>query len=161
MACPLLCCSEVLPVLTRRDLLLSAGALPLTRAFAASAPAAHPENGGEAPLLPDTAAFLATDITYLDSGSFHPISLGARAAIESYLNRRQVNDILGERSVNSLRLAFWAILIEIVVGTDGDGLELLLRSDHVLQRGAKLVRKSAMGNDDDADHIAPLVGPPG
>ena len=35
---------------------------------------------------------------------------------ESYLNRRQVNDILGERSVNSLRLAFWAILIEIVVG---------------------------------------------
>jgi ABC-type dipeptide/oligopeptide/nickel transport system permease component len=35
---------------------------------------------------------------------------------ESYLNRRSVNEILGEKSVNSLRLAIWAILIEIVVG---------------------------------------------
>jgi selenocysteine lyase/cysteine desulfurase len=78
-------------VLTRRELLLSAGALPLTRAFAASAPA-HPEKGGVTPpVLPDRAAFLATDITYLDAGSFHPISLGARAAIESYLNRRSLD----------------------------------------------------------------------
>ncbi|MEO6317443.1 MAG: ABC transporter permease [Acidimicrobiales bacterium] len=35
---------------------------------------------------------------------------------ESYLNRRSVNDILGDKAVNSLRLAIWAILIEIVVG---------------------------------------------
>jgi ABC-type dipeptide/oligopeptide/nickel transport system permease component len=35
---------------------------------------------------------------------------------ESFHNRRSVNDILGERSVNSIRLAVWAILIEIVVG---------------------------------------------
>jgi ABC-type dipeptide/oligopeptide/nickel transport system permease component len=35
---------------------------------------------------------------------------------ESFQNRRSVNDILGERAVNSLRLAFWAIMIEIVVG---------------------------------------------
>jgi oligopeptide transport system permease protein len=35
---------------------------------------------------------------------------------ESYLNRESVNDILGEKSVNSLRLAIWAIIIEIVVG---------------------------------------------
>lgn len=35
---------------------------------------------------------------------------------ESYLNRRDVNDILSERAVNSLRLASWAIIIEVVVG---------------------------------------------
>lgn len=35
---------------------------------------------------------------------------------ESFRNRRSVNDILGERAVNSLRLGIWAILIEIVVG---------------------------------------------
>ena len=35
---------------------------------------------------------------------------------ESFLNRQSVNDILGERAVASLRLAIWAIIIEIVVG---------------------------------------------
>jgi ABC-type dipeptide/oligopeptide/nickel transport system permease component len=35
---------------------------------------------------------------------------------ESFQDRRSVNEILGERSVNSIRLAIWAILIEIVVG---------------------------------------------
>jgi ABC-type dipeptide/oligopeptide/nickel transport system permease component len=35
---------------------------------------------------------------------------------ESFLNRRSVNDILGERAVASLRLAIWAIIIEIVIG---------------------------------------------
>jgi ABC-type dipeptide/oligopeptide/nickel transport system permease component len=35
---------------------------------------------------------------------------------ESYINRRSVNEILGDRAVNSLRLGIWAILIEIVVG---------------------------------------------
>jgi ABC-type dipeptide/oligopeptide/nickel transport system permease component len=35
---------------------------------------------------------------------------------DSFRNRRSVNDILGERAVNSLRLGIWAIIIEIVVG---------------------------------------------
>ena len=35
---------------------------------------------------------------------------------ESFSDRQSVNEILGEKAVNSLRLAFWAILIEIVVG---------------------------------------------
>jgi ABC-type dipeptide/oligopeptide/nickel transport system permease component len=35
---------------------------------------------------------------------------------ESFLDRRSVNDILGEKAVNSIRLGIWAILIEIVVG---------------------------------------------
>jgi ABC-type dipeptide/oligopeptide/nickel transport system permease component len=35
---------------------------------------------------------------------------------DSFLNRRSVNEILGERAVNSLRLAIWALLIEVIVG---------------------------------------------
>ena len=35
---------------------------------------------------------------------------------ESFLNQQSVNDILGERAVASLRLAIWAIIIEIVIG---------------------------------------------
>jgi oligopeptide transport system permease protein len=35
---------------------------------------------------------------------------------ESYLNRRSVNEILGEKAVNSIRLGIWAIIIEIIVG---------------------------------------------
>jgi ABC-type dipeptide/oligopeptide/nickel transport system permease component len=35
---------------------------------------------------------------------------------DSFLSNRSVNDILGEKAVNSLRLGIWAIIIEIVVG---------------------------------------------
>ncbi len=35
---------------------------------------------------------------------------------ESFQTRRSVNDVLGERAVNSLRLGIWAIIIEVVVG---------------------------------------------
>src|SRR5687768_2437274 len=35
---------------------------------------------------------------------------------ESFLDRQNVNDILREKSVNSLRLGIWAIIIEIIVG---------------------------------------------
>jgi selenocysteine lyase/cysteine desulfurase len=75
-------------VWTRRSLILSAGAVPVARALPES-----PASPGRAPanaIFPDKAAFASTDITYLDSGSFHPISLGARAAIESYLARRSL-----------------------------------------------------------------------
>lgn len=35
---------------------------------------------------------------------------------ESFLSRQSVNEILGEKALNSFRLAFWAILIEIFFG---------------------------------------------
>ncbi len=35
---------------------------------------------------------------------------------ESFASRRSVNDILGEKAVNSMRLAIWAMILEIVVG---------------------------------------------
>jgi len=91
---------------TRRSLLLSAATLPAANTLvsttqAANAAAANPTAGAPtatspaasatppaATAFPDKASFVATDITYLDSGSYHPISLGARAAIEKYLARR-------------------------------------------------------------------------
>jgi ABC-type dipeptide/oligopeptide/nickel transport system permease component len=35
---------------------------------------------------------------------------------DSFLNRRSVNEILGERAINSLRLAIWAVIIEVIIG---------------------------------------------
>ncbi len=46
---------------------------------------------------------------------------------ESFLNRRSVNEILGEKAVNSLRLGIWAIIIEIVVGISVGLLSALRR----------------------------------
>jgi ABC-type dipeptide/oligopeptide/nickel transport system permease component len=46
---------------------------------------------------------------------------------ESFLNRRSVNDILGEKAVNSIRLGIWAIIIEIVVGISVGVLSALRR----------------------------------
>jgi selenocysteine lyase/cysteine desulfurase len=67
---------------TRRDLLLTAGVLPLV----------HPMSVARASdALPDRQAFRATDITYLDSGSVHPINLGALAAVQTYLARRSLD----------------------------------------------------------------------
>lgn len=83
-------------MLTRRSLLLTASALPLASALRLGAAAGGaPAEVGPAPsgsvTLPDKAGFLPTDITYLDSGSFHPMSLGAKAAIETYLARRTLD----------------------------------------------------------------------
>jgi oligopeptide transport system permease protein len=46
---------------------------------------------------------------------------------ESFLDRQSVNDILREKSVNSLRLGIWAIIIEIVVGISVGILSALRR----------------------------------
>ncbi|HEX5366589.1 MAG TPA: ABC transporter permease [Acidimicrobiales bacterium] len=46
---------------------------------------------------------------------------------ESYLDRRSVNDILGEKAVNSVRLGLWAIIIEVVVGISVGVLSALRR----------------------------------
>jgi ABC-type dipeptide/oligopeptide/nickel transport system permease component len=45
---------------------------------------------------------------------------------ESFRNRRSVNDIFGERAINSIRLGIWAIIIEIIVGV-GVGLISAIR----------------------------------
>jgi ABC-type dipeptide/oligopeptide/nickel transport system permease component len=45
---------------------------------------------------------------------------------ESFQTNRSVNEVLGEKAVNSMRLAVWAIIIEIVVGI-GVGLVSAIR----------------------------------
>ena len=46
---------------------------------------------------------------------------------ESFLDRQSVNDILRDKSVNSLRLGIWAIIIEIIVGISVGILSALRR----------------------------------
>ena len=48
-------------------------------------------------------------------------------------------------------------LIEIVVRTDGNGLQLLLRTDDMLERRTEFMGEPAMRNDDDTDHVAPQI----
>lgn len=62
---------------TRRGVLAGATALPLA-ARAAAAPAA----------LPDRASFAAMPGTYLDSGTMHPVPIGARDAARDYFQQR-------------------------------------------------------------------------
>lgn len=66
---------------TRRDVLAGGAALPVA-AHAGAAPAA----------LPDTASFAAMPNTYLDSGTMHPVPIGARDAARAYLDQRATMD---------------------------------------------------------------------
>jgi selenocysteine lyase/cysteine desulfurase len=82
--------------LSRRDLLLAAGSLSLLGVpDGVQADNAPPQNLA----LPDRAAFAPMEVTYLDSGSFHPISLGARAAIDRYLARRTLDARASDKGV--------------------------------------------------------------
>jgi selenocysteine lyase/cysteine desulfurase len=68
--------------ITRRELLAGAAAGPLLSAAAASANAASDMS---ASALPAKGLFARMPFTYLDAGSTHPMSLGAKAALEEYL----------------------------------------------------------------------------
>lgn len=70
---------------TRREYLASSLAVPVAAGIAPSAAATT------APLLPDKASFAATPLAYLDNAATHPISLGARAAVEDYLATRALD----------------------------------------------------------------------
>jgi oligopeptide transport system permease protein len=61
---------------------------------------------------------------------------------ESFLNRRSVNEILGERAINSLRLGIWAILIEVVVGI-GVGLISAIRRYSFADRATTIITAGA------------------
>lgn len=72
--------------LTRRAILAEFFTFPLVAPVAAAAAQ------GAAPLaatsLPDRTSFPETRIAYLDSGSTHPVSIGARAAVDAYYAAR-------------------------------------------------------------------------
>lgn len=73
--------------LSRRQALGAAVALPL------AAQAARAATPASAPSLPDKASFAATPLTYFDSASTHPISLGARAAMDAYIAARTLDPV--------------------------------------------------------------------
>ncbi len=72
--------------LTRRNLLLAAGSLPLSRYAMAEAPAIASSDR-----FPFKQDYAATDVCYLDSGSQHPLSLGSIAAVNKYFSARALD----------------------------------------------------------------------
>jgi selenocysteine lyase/cysteine desulfurase len=72
--------------LTRRAILAEFLSLPLAAPAAAAAIQAAVPPAPAA--LPDRASFPETRLAYLDSGSTHPVSIGARAAVDAYLAAR-------------------------------------------------------------------------
>ena len=77
---------------SRRTFLTSAAAAPLVSLAArAGEPTAAAAAPGVAIALPDRDQFPFGGVTYLDSGSQHPASRGARAAIERYLEKRSLD----------------------------------------------------------------------
>jgi selenocysteine lyase/cysteine desulfurase len=76
--------------LTRRACMAAAGVLPLQTSLAQAAQPSLPAPPA-APSLPAKDAFAPMQVTYLDSGTMHPFSLGARAAVKSYLDARSLD----------------------------------------------------------------------
>src|SRR5690606_38811593 len=77
--------------ITRREWLIAAGALPLAAGIAGAGEALPAAPPAAPRRLPDKASFARMDVTWLGSGSRHPISLGAKAALDrSLAGRMQV-----------------------------------------------------------------------
>jgi selenocysteine lyase/cysteine desulfurase len=72
--------------LTRRNLLLATGCLPLARFATAETATTVPDD-----TLPFRQGFHTGNVTYLDSGSQHPLSLGAQAEAQRYLASRALD----------------------------------------------------------------------
>lgn len=79
--------------LSRRNLLLAAGSLPLAK-YALAAGAAAPALIKTK--LPFKEGWLNSGLTYLNSGSQHPLSIGARAEAYKYLSHRALDPELAD-----------------------------------------------------------------
>jgi selenocysteine lyase/cysteine desulfurase len=81
--------------MSRRKYLSAVAALPIVGAAvtAASAAPRPADIATPATALPAKSAFAATDITYLDNGSQHPISLGAKKAVDAYFAKRMLDPV--------------------------------------------------------------------
>lgn len=79
--------------LSRRDLVIGAAVTPV---------AARAGEGTVAPAaLPTKAAFAKMPYVYLDSGSTHPMPLGAKAALEEYLRYKTRDDVWAGYSMDA------------------------------------------------------------
>lgn len=78
--------------ITRRDAIRAVGGLsvaPMMAVPAATAPTPAPQPAPRR--LPDKASFIPSRLTYLDSGSQHPMPIGAKAAIDAYVAARMLD----------------------------------------------------------------------
>jgi selenocysteine lyase/cysteine desulfurase len=126
--------------------LLAAGALPLAGSMPSGARAAATETAGAtAVTLPDKAEFPFTDTTYLDSGSFHPIGRGARAALGNYLARRSLEPKAPEGVEEEEVLAKFARLVNAdkdevaFVQSTTTGEQMVLRALGIPESGGHIV----------------------
>ncbi len=87
--------------LTRRAVLAGAAALPALSRLRAPLSRRRCRSVS----LPAKAAFARMPMTYLDSGSTHPMSLGAKAALEEYLRFKTQDGSLPGYSVSAMEKA--------------------------------------------------------
>jgi selenocysteine lyase/cysteine desulfurase len=125
---------------TRRQWLKAAGALPLVaRAMSVPQPVTMRK-------FPDKAAFGPMAVSYLDSGAQHPLSNGARRALDGYLARRALDPRADTRGLDEQKvLAKFARLINAepdecaFVPSTTAGEHLVLRGLGLPERGAHVV----------------------
>lgn len=127
--------------MTRREMLVAAGSLPLASLAANGADTVKNRSD-----LPFKTGFAATDLTYLDSGSSHPISLGALASLQAYLSRRTLDPNAAEyRHDDAELLAKYARLVnadvdEITfVQSTTAGEQMVLRALDLPESGGHIV----------------------
>ncbi|MEA1672953.1 aminotransferase class V-fold PLP-dependent enzyme [Nitrospirillum sp. BR 11163] len=80
--------------MTRRDVMLAAGTLTMAEIVPAAVDAQIAPTAPKSSLptrFPDKASFFPHDLVYLDSGSQHPVSTGAKAAVDAYLSKRMLD----------------------------------------------------------------------
>lgn len=128
---------------TRREWIGMAATLP---ALAVAARTGHASTPGSASLLPDKASFNTKGQVYLDSGTQHPLSLGARAAVEAYLAKRSLDPAASGHKLDSdgVRAKFARLInaepdeVAFVQSTT-TGEHLVLRALGLPARGAHIV----------------------
>jgi selenocysteine lyase/cysteine desulfurase len=85
---------------TRRSCLFAAGALPLLRTNAAAAATTAPVVSDA---LPAKAAFAPMKSIYLDAGSWHPLSIGARKSVDSYFASKMLDASVPDYPIGAKR----------------------------------------------------------
>jgi selenocysteine lyase/cysteine desulfurase len=136
---------------TRRNLITAGAVLPfatvldLPELVRATAPS-PPPNPSASVAWPDKASFVATDVTYFDSGSMHPVSVGARAAIHEYVARRSLDPTASKEGVEDEDvIAKFARLVNAdpdevtYVQSTTTGEQMVLRALGIPQSGGHIV----------------------
>ena len=128
-------------LLSRRSVIAAAGAAPLVQAAAQSTLVTT------APSLPDRSFCAQSDVTYLDSGSQHPVSIAARKAVDEYLAKRELDPSASSYALpeDEVRAKFAKLInaasadeIAFVQSTTA-GEQMVLRGLGLPQKGAHIV----------------------